>query len=126
MMVPDAWYPGSINKLSQAMVQAYVARYGGSASGINADIAEAYSVGEVVDQAVTHLGAVDNAKLISYLHSGATLQSVQGPVRFNALGENLVATAYIFQWQDGKFVQVLPASDSGSVKILYPKPSWAG
>ncbi|HEY0719416.1 MAG TPA: amino acid ABC transporter substrate-binding protein [Streptosporangiaceae bacterium] len=126
MMVPDAWYPGSTNKLSQTMVQAYVARYGGSASNINADIAEAYSVGEVVDQAVTHLGAVDNAKLISYLHSGATLQSVQGPVRFNPLGENLVATAYIFQWQNGSFVQVLPANDPGSVKILYPKPDWAG
>ena len=126
MMVPDAWYPGSKNKLSQAMVKAYVARYGGTASAINADIAEAYSVGEVVDQAVTHLGAVDNAKLITYLHSGATLQSVQGPVRFNALGENLVATAYIFQWQNGTFVQVLPAADPGSVKIEYPKPAWAG
>jgi branched-chain amino acid transport system substrate-binding protein len=126
MMVPDAWYPGSTNKLSQAMVKAYVARYGGTASAINADIAEAYSVGEVVDQAVTHLGAVDNAKLISYLHSGVTLPSVQGPVRFNALGENLVATAYIFQWQNGNFVQVLPASDPGSVKIEYPKPAWAG
>ena len=126
MMVPDAWYPGSPNKLSQAMVKAYVARYGGTASGINADIAEAYSVGEIVDQAVTHLGAVDNAKLISYLHSGATLPSVQGPVRFNSLGENLVATAYIFQWQNGNFVQVLPAKDPGSVKILYPKPAWGG
>jgi len=126
MMVPDAWYPGSKNALSQAMVKAYVARYGGSASAINADVAEAYSVGEVVDQAVTHLGAVDNAKLISYLHSGVTLPSVQGPVKFNALGENLVATAYIFQWQNGNFVQVLPASDPGSVKIEYPKPSWAG
>jgi branched-chain amino acid transport system substrate-binding protein len=125
-MVPDAWYPGATNKLSQAMVKAYVARYGGTASAINADVAEAYSVGEVVDQAVTHLGAVDNAKLISYLHSGVTLQSVQGPVRFNALGENLVATAYIFQWQNGNFAQVLPAGAPGSVKIEYPKPSWAG
>ncbi len=124
MMVPDAWYPGATNKLSQAMVKAYVARYGGTASAINADVAEAYSVGEVVDQAVTHLGAVDNAKLISYLHSGVTLQSVQGPVRFNALGENLVATAFIFQWQNGNFAQVLPAGDPGSVKIEYPKPSW--
>jgi ABC-type branched-subunit amino acid transport system substrate-binding protein len=108
------------------MVKAYVARYGGSPSAINADIAEAYSVGQVVDQAVTHLGAADNAKLIAYLHSGVTLASVQGPVRFNTQGENLVATAYIFQWQHGNFVQVLPAADPGSVKILYPKPNWAG
>jgi branched-chain amino acid transport system substrate-binding protein len=126
VMVPNAWYPGSPNALSQAMVKAYVAKYGGSASDINADVAEAYSVGEVVDQAVTHNNSVSNAKLISYLHSGVTLQSVQGPVRFNALGQNLAATAFIFQWQHGKFVQVLPVGAAGSVKIIYPKPNWAG
>ncbi len=126
MMVPNAWYPGSANTLSQAMVQAYVAKYGGSASDINADVAEAYSVGEVVDQAVTHNKSLSNSALINYLHSGVTLQSVQGPVKFNALGENLVATAFIFQWQNGKFVQVLPVAAAGSVKIIYPKPHWAG
>jgi len=126
MMVPNAWYGGSPNPLSQAMVKAYVAKYGGSPSGINADVAEAYSVGEVVDQAVTHNKSLSNSALISYLHSGVTLQSVQGPVRFNALGENLVATAFIFQWQNGKFVQVLPVGATGSVKIIYPKPNWAG
>ena len=126
MMVPNAWYPGSANPQSQAMVKAYVARYGGTASGVNADVAEAYSVGQVVDQAVTHDKSLSNAALISYLHSGVTLQSVQGPVRFNSLGENLVATAFIFQWQNGKFVQVLPLGAPGSVKILYPKPGWAG
>jgi branched-chain amino acid transport system substrate-binding protein len=125
VMVPNAWYPGSANPLSQAMVQAYIAKYGGSASDINADVAEAYSVGEVVDQAVSHNKSVSNAALMSYLHSGVTLQSVQGPVRFNALGQNLVATAFIFQWQNGKFVQVLPANAAGSVKIIYPKPHWA-
>jgi branched-chain amino acid transport system substrate-binding protein len=124
MLVPDAWYPGSANPLSQAMVKAYVAKYGGSPSAINADVAEAYAVGEVVDQAVTHLHSLSNAKIISYLHSGVTLQSVQGPVKFNELGENLVSTAFIFQWQNGKFVQVLPATATGSVKIEYPKPAW--
>jgi len=124
MLVPDAWYPGSANPLSKTMVQAYVAKYGGNPSDINADVAEAYSVGEVIDQAVTHLHSLSNAKIISYLHTGVTLQSVQGPVKFNELGENLVATAFIFQWQNGKFVQVLPASAAGSVKIEYPKPAW--
>jgi branched-chain amino acid transport system substrate-binding protein len=125
VMVPNAWYGGSPNPLSQAMVAAYIAQYGGNASGINADVAEAYSVGEVVDQAITHNKSLSNAKLISYLHSGATLQSVQGQVRFNSIGENLVATAFIFQWQNGKFVQVLPLNSPGSVKIIYPKPHWA-
>jgi branched-chain amino acid transport system substrate-binding protein len=125
IMVPGSWYPGMANQLSQAMVKAYVAKFGGSPSAINADVAEAYAVGEIVDQAVTHLGSFSNAKLISYLHSGVTLQSVQGPVRFNSLGENLVSTAFIFQWQHGKYVQVLPASAAGSVKIEYPKPDWS-
>jgi branched-chain amino acid transport system substrate-binding protein len=131
MMVPDAWYGGSKNALSQAMVKAYLAKYGGTASDINADIAEAYSVGEVVNQAITATHSADlssaamNSKIVSYLHSGVTLTSVQGPVKFNSLGENLVATAFIFQWQNGNFVQVLPASDPGSVKIEYPKPDWS-
>ena len=83
-------------------------------------------MGEVPVQAVTRNKSLSNSALISYLHSGVTLQSVQGPVRFNALGENLVATAFIFQWQNGKFVQVLPVGATGSVKIIYPKPNWAG
>jgi branched-chain amino acid transport system substrate-binding protein len=125
MMVPDAWYPGYPNAASQAMVSEYVAKYGGSASDVNADVAEAYSVGQVTAEAVKATGGTDGSKIISYLHSGAVLQSVQGPVQFNSLGENVKAIAFIFQWQDGKFVQVLPANATGSVKILNPKPSWA-
>jgi hypothetical protein len=46
-------------------------------------------------------------------------------VKFNSLGENVKAIAFIFQWQNGNFVQVLPASATGSVKILDPKPNWS-
>ena len=35
-----------------------------------------------------------------------------------------MATAFIFQWQHGKFVQVLPVGAAGSVQIVYPKPDW--
>jgi branched-chain amino acid transport system substrate-binding protein len=124
MMVPDAWYPGYQNATSQKMVAEYVAKYGGTASDVNADVAEAYSVGEVTAQAVKATGGTDGKKLIAYLHSGVTLSSVQGPVQFNSLGENVRAIAFIFQWQNGKFVQVLPANATGSVKILYPKTNW--
>ena len=127
MMVPNAWYPGSPNPLSQAMVKAYVAKYGGSASDINADVAEAYSVGEVVDQAVTHNKSLSNSKLISYLHSGVTLQSVQGPVRFNALGENLVGHRVHLPVAERQVrAGAAGRRPPGSVKIIYPKPNWAG
>jgi branched-chain amino acid transport system substrate-binding protein len=127
MMVPNGWYPGFTNAASQKMVQEYVAQYGGTASGVNADVAEAYSVGQVTQQAITAVGGVDNAKIISYLHSGVTLQTVQGTVKFDSLGENTTAIAFVFQWQKTgtQFVQVLPAAASGSVAILATKPAWS-
>jgi branched-chain amino acid transport system substrate-binding protein len=123
--VPDAWYPGYDNATSKAMVAEYVKKYGGSASDVNADVAEAYSVGEVTAEAVKATGGTNGSKIVAYLHSGVTLASVQGPVRFNSLGENVKAIAFIFQWQNGNFVQVLPANAPGSVPVLYPKPNWS-
>jgi branched-chain amino acid transport system substrate-binding protein len=126
MMVPDGWYPGYTEPASQAMVQEYVSKYGGTASGVNADVAEAYSVGQVMAQAVAATGGTDNAKIIQYLHSGQTLTSVQGPVKFDSLGENGASAAFVFQWQNGgnSFNQVLPVGASGSVPILATKPAW--
>jgi branched-chain amino acid transport system substrate-binding protein len=127
MMVPDGWYPGFNNAASKAMVSEYVKLYGGSASGVNADVAEAYSVGQVAAAAIEATGGTDNTKIIQYLHSGATIQTVQGAVQFNSLGENVAAAAFVFQWQDRgtRFVQVLPqGSGSGSDPIIATKPAW--
>jgi branched-chain amino acid transport system substrate-binding protein len=126
MMVPNGWYPGYANPESQAMVNEYVAKYGGTASDINADVAEAYSVGQVMAQAVAATGGTNNAKIISYLHSGVTLNTVQGPVKFDELGKNSSAAAFTFQWQSNgtAFNQVLPTSAAGSVAIINPKPNW--
>jgi len=124
MMVPNSWFGLSSNPQSQKMVAEYNKLYGGTAASVNADVAEAYSVGQVMAQAVTATGGFNNAKIISYLHSGVTLNSVQGSVKFNSLGENLAQTAYTFQWQGAKFVEVNPVSDKGAVKILFPKPAW--
>jgi branched-chain amino acid transport system substrate-binding protein len=125
IFVPNGWYAGYQNPLSRAFVSAYLAKFGGSASGINADSAEAYSVGEIAAAAVNATKSVDNTKIINYLHSGVTLQTVQGSAQFNSVGENVKATMFIFQWQHGgKFVQVLPAGAPGSVPIVNPKPAW--
>ena len=124
MMVPDGWYPGYANPTSRQMVREYVAQFGGTTSGVNADVAEAYSVGQVVAQAVKATGGTANAKIISYLHSGVPLTTVQGPVKFDALGENGAAAAFVFQWQKGNFRQVLPSRTTGSVSITTTKPPW--
>src|ERR1039457_4227343 len=132
MMVPNSWYGSSAIASSKAMCAAYIKKDGGTkvctnpctAARVNADIAEAYSVGEVMAQAVKATGGFNNANIIKYLHSGVTLTSVQGAVKFNALGENLAQTAYTFQWQGAKFVEVNPTTDKGAVPVLFPKPAW--
>jgi branched-chain amino acid transport system substrate-binding protein len=124
VMVPNAWYGGASTPGSKQMVSEYVKKFGGTASTISADVAEAYSVGQVIAQAVKATNGFDNSKIITYLHSGVALSSVQGPVKFDRLGENNMATAFTFQWQGNKFLQVNPVSDSNSVKVLIPKPVW--
>jgi branched-chain amino acid transport system substrate-binding protein len=126
IMVPNGWYPGFQKPDSQQMVREYIAKYGGSASDVNADVAEAYSVGQVVAEAVAATHSLDNSKIIAYLHSGVTLDSVQGPVRFDSLGENTAQKTLTFQWQNGALVQSLPTTAAGSKTPTYPKPAWKG
>jgi branched-chain amino acid transport system substrate-binding protein len=124
IFVPGLWYGGYHQATSQKMVKEYIAKYGGSASDVNADVAEAYSVGQVMAQAVQATHSLSNAKLITYLHSGATFNTVIGPAKFNAKGENTIGSSLVFQWQKGNLVQTLPKTAAGSVPPLFPKPGW--
>lgn len=126
IMTANGWYGGYDNPQSKKMVAEYIAQFGGTASDINSDVAEGYSVGQVAAQAITHTGGTDQAKIISYLHSGAVFSSVQGPVQFDSLGMNTKPVIFVFQWQNGNYAQVLPAGAPGSGSIIYPKPNWAG
>jgi branched-chain amino acid transport system substrate-binding protein len=126
IFVPNGWFGGFQKADSLAMVKEYIAKYGGTASDVNADVAEAYSVGQVIAQAVQATHGFDNAKIIAYLHSGATFDSVQGPVKFDALGENTAQKTLTFQWQKGTLVQSIPTATPGSHPPLYPKPAWQG
>jgi branched-chain amino acid transport system substrate-binding protein len=126
IFVPNGWYPGFQKPDSQQLVKEYIAKYGGSASDVNADVAEAYSVGQVLAQAVQGTKGFDQSKLTSYMHSGVTFDSVQGPVKFDSLGENTAQKTLTFQWQNGTLVQSLPSSTAGSKPPEYPKPAWKG
>ena len=124
IMVPNGgWFAEASTPGNAQMVQEYVAKFGGTYDGISSDVAEAYSVGEVVQQAVTKIGTLDNTKLIAQLHSGATYMTVQGPVKFDSTGQNTAATAYLFQWQGGNLIPVFPANVA-QAKVEYPRPNW--
>jgi len=123
IMVPDGWYGGEQNALSHVMVQDYIAKFGGTTNDINADVAEAYSAGETLAAAVRAKGTLNNTTIERYLHTH-TVQTVQGAATFNALGENTDAQhqAFIFQWQNSQFLQVLPTHPGPAVLAL--KPNW--
>jgi hypothetical protein len=131
IMVPNTWYGGFPNALSHVMVQEYIARYGGTASDINGDVAEAYSAGQVMADAVGSVG-LSQPKIIAFLHSrGTQVNTVQGTaqwgkyVKGHASGQNLKASAFVFQWQPGaKFVQVLSLQGKPSPSIIVTKPQW--
>jgi branched-chain amino acid transport system substrate-binding protein len=125
--VLGGWNASYADPLSNQMVEEYIAQYGAqygaTAAGINADVAEAYSVGEVAADAVRATGGTNQAKIISYLHS-ATLQTVQGSVHFKPDGENQSAIGFVFQWVNGTFVQVLALGQLPSKSLIYPKRPW--
>ncbi len=122
IFVPNGWYPEAGTLANADMVKAYLARYGGTADSISADVAEAYAVGQVLSQAVTRLHSLDNASLTVALHLG-TYNSVQGLVEFDRAGRNIRAEAYLFQWQNGIFLPVFPESAAAAVPE-FPKPRW--
>jgi len=110
MFVPNGWYPQADNFQNAAMVQAYIARYGGTADQVNADVAEAYSAGQVLQQAVAKTGSINNGALITELHSQDVFNTVQGTAKFASDGHNEQALAYLFQWQAGQLTLVYPLS----------------
>ena len=131
IMVPNTWYGGLPNALSHVMVQEYIARYGGTAAEINGDVAEAYSAGQVMADAVGSVG-LSQQKIIAFLHSrGTQVNTVQGLAHWGKYvkgrpAQNLKASAFVFQWQaPARFVQVLSPQGKPSPNILISKPPWA-
>ncbi len=124
VMVPAGWTPAATAYGNSQFVSEFIAKYGGKAGDISADAAEAYSVGQVVEQAAKKANSIDNSKLITALHSG-TYQTIQGPMSFDSTGKPQGGVGvYIEQWQSGQAVFAYPPTVAGSNKPEYPKPNW--
>ena len=123
IFVPNGgWYPTVTNYQNDQFVKDYLAQYGGTASDISADTAEAYSVGQVLEQAVARIHSIDNTRLIQELHAD-TFNTLQGPVKFADDGENTVAVAFLFQWQNGHLIVAYP-NYAAQENPEFPKPAW--
>jgi branched-chain amino acid transport system substrate-binding protein len=129
IMVPAGWSvqgPQAHAYGNDAFVSEFIAKYGGKMADISTDSAEAYSVGQVVEQAATKANSIDNAKLITTLHTG-TYNTIQGPISFDSSGkpsEQGAGGVYVEQWQGGQAIFVYPASVA-SAQPEYPKKPWS-
>ena len=122
VMVPAGWWASAKTLANAAFVAGFIAKNGGAAGDIPQDSAEAYSVGQVVDQAATKAFSIANSSLITAMHSG-TFQTIQGPMAFDSTGKPNGAT-FLVQWQNGATVPVYPVA-LAAAPPTYPKPTFA-
>ncbi len=124
IIVPnDGWWPESKNYQNAEFVQFITQKYNIAPGDISSDSVQAFSVGQVLLQALSQTQSLDNQKLMSVLRTGA-FQSLQGPVGFDSTGQNKLAVAYLFQWQNGKLIPVFPQAQA-MANVEYPKSNWA-
>ncbi|MBV9614248.1 MAG: ABC transporter substrate-binding protein, partial [Ktedonobacteraceae bacterium] len=118
----DGWFPDIQNYQNADFVSSYIAKFGGTANDISSDTVQGYSVGQVLEQAVTKIHSIDNVSLINELHAD-TFSTLQGPVKFASDGQNTVAVPYLFQWQNGQLLVVYP-SNAAQENPEYPRHPW--
>ncbi len=90
---------------------------------IATESAEGYSVGQVLEAAVTATGCLDNKTIIDWLHKN-TVQTIQGPIGWDAVGRP-TGSYLLEQFQNDNLHVVAPANDPNKdADPQYPKPNW--
>lgn len=114
-----SWFEDSTAGDNADFVAAFHAKNG--PDPIAEDSANAYTVGQVLQQAVENTGSIDNATLIEEMHS-ATFNTVVGPLKFDEVGRPQ-GSFMILQWQGGTYVIVYP-DFAKQADPVWPKPEW--
>lgn len=114
-----SWFEDSTIETNPEFVSAFHAKFG--ADPIAEDSANAYTVGQVLQQAVEATQSIDNATLIDEMHKD-TFKTVVGPLNFNELGQPQ-GSFMILQWQGGTYKIVFP-DYAKQADPVWPKPEW--
>ena len=117
-----SWFPDAHEFENDKFVAQYVKMFGGAPGDIAEDAADAFAAGQVLQQAVTKIGSIDNAALITELHQG-NYKTVVGPISFDATGAP-VGSYMLTQWQGNNFVIVGPGNRAQVDPKAPPKPNW--
>jgi branched-chain amino acid transport system substrate-binding protein len=117
------WFPGSSAAGSAEFTTAYTKANGGTAQQIDDSSAEAFAVGQLVEAVAAKAHKIDNATIISSLHSGSW-PTLLGDLSWSADGAP-TGEFNLVQWQKGKLLPVFPAKVA-QAKPEAPKPNWGG
>ena len=117
------WFPDATANGNPAFVAAYLKTYGGDQYGIDSTSAEAYAAGQLLEDVAAKTGKIDNATIISALHSG-TWATVEGNLSWDQYGSPK-GSDMLVEWVDSKLLPVYPPEVALHAPV-YPKPAWAG
>ena len=117
-----SWFPDAHEFQNDKFVAKYIEMFGGTASDIPEDAANAFTVGQVLQQAAEKINSIDNAALIAELHRGS-YETVVGPLSFDETGAPQ-GSYMLLQWQGNKFVIVGPGNRAETDPKAPPKPNW--
>jgi branched-chain amino acid transport system substrate-binding protein len=116
------WFPEAKTAGNTDFTKAYVAKYGGKASGIDAAAAEAFACGQLLELVAQRTGKIDNATIISALHTGIW-PTVVGNLSWDANGAPQ-GKDIVVQWVRRQLEPVYPPD--GALASPIAKPAWAG
>ena len=122
IFVPNSWWPDAKTIGNTELIAAYMARYHIAKASMSSDVVQAYSAAQVMQQAVEHTHSLDNRLLIKDM-SIAQFSTVQGPIQFDATGQNRLAFPSLFQWQGKQLLPVYPTSIAQATPE-FPKHRW--
>jgi len=117
-----SWFSESREYQNDIFVSKYIEMYGGNMGDIPEDSANAFTVGQVLQQAIENSGSIDNATLISELHQG-TYKTIVGPLSFDETGSPQ-GSFMLLQWQGDNFVIVGPPDRAETDPKAPPKRDW--
>lgn len=116
-----SWFPGAKDYQNAEFVRTFVQMFGGTPDDIAEDAANAFTVGQVLQQAVEKIKSLDNKALIEELHRG-TYKSIVGPLSFDAVGRPK-GSFMVLQWRGSRFMIVAP-DNRAEARPVWPKPRW--
>jgi branched-chain amino acid transport system substrate-binding protein len=116
------WFSGSTATGSAAFIAAYFKAYGGTAAQIDSTSAEAYSCGMLLEEVAAKTGKIDNATIISTLHSG-TWPTLEGNLSWDSSGAPQ-GSYLLEQWIGGRLEAVYPANRAQHPPVTEPL-AWA-